>query len=78
MRFERLDKIMNGCYHKKLYQYRQNAENSLGKGSFPIGLPDNCMYCTMLQAKNQEEIIKKFTAFGSVRWEAPCGLLREG
>ncbi len=67
MRFGRLDKIMNGCYHKKLYQYRQNAENSLCEGSFLPDLLDDCKYCTMLRAKNQVGIIKKFTAFGSVR-----------
>ncbi len=67
MRFERLDKIMNGCYHKKLYQYRQNAENSPIKESFRLIAPKDCKYCTMLRAKNQEEIIKKFTAFGSVK-----------
>ncbi len=58
-----LDRMVGRCYYKQLYQCRQNAETSPLQGSFRMISSDDCKYCTMLRAKNQEEIIKKFTAF---------------
>lgn len=72
-RLPTLDRVEGGCYYKKLYQYRQNAETYPHKGRFRLAFSKDCKYCTMLRAKNQEEFIKKFTAFSEAMRGVPKG-----